>query len=983
MQPNEDFDSAAASRGDEQGTETASSESSVQSVPAVIDHYHLLQKVGEGGMGEVWLAEQKEPVRRRVALKLVKEGMNTREVIARFESERQALALMAHPAIAKVYDAGSTPQGAPYFVMEYVAGIPINEYCDAHRLNINQRLELFLRVCEGVRHAHQKAIIHRDLKPSNILVEELDGHAVPKIIDFGVAKALSQKLTAHTMLTRVGALVGTPEYMSPEQALSWGEDVDTRTDVYSLGIIFYELLAGAPPIELRKVAFDEFMRRLRDEDPPKPSTKIRTQDPATSSEMARKRQTEPVALAKQIGGDLDSIALKALEKDRSRRYGSAADFGADISRYLHHEAVLAVPPSVAYRARKFARRHRGALLMACAFVVVLTAATAVSIRQSIRANREAAVAQAVSEFLRNDVLAQASASTQSGPKTKPDPDLKVRTALDRAAERISGKFDKQPEVEAAIQDTIGQTYVELGLYPEGRTHLERALELRRRELGGTDQKTLATARRAGYLALLQGKSSEAESLLTDTVATDRRVLGPKHLETLGAMNNLGLVYYEEGKYEKAEKLYKEILEARQRLSGPENRDTLASMTNLALAYYAEGKYPEAEALYSQALEVLRRVLGPEHPETLQSMNNEALVYYNEGKYQVAETIHTGVLETRRRVLGPDHPDTFQSMANLANTYYEEGKYEDAEKLDKQLLEACQRVLGAEHPHTLGVMQNLAIIYNDEGKYSDAEALYLQALGMMRRVPGPEHPMTLTAMHNLVDVYVNEGKYAQGEALESQVLELRRRVLGAEHPDTLYAMRSVAVADYFQGRPAQAEELLNKTVEISRRLLGAEHPLTLGALSDLEFINQQQGKYAMAETLATQVLTSRRHSSGPADSNTAFAALDLGLAYASEGRFTEGEPLAREALEFYQKQLPGDWHRYRALTQLGASLAGEKRYAEAEPLLLEGYQGMLARKQQIPTPNRYYLELAREWLIQLYAAWGKPEKAAEWRKKRST
>ncbi len=364
MTPKEHFDPSVTGGPTEFGMGTTARMEQGENVGTVIGHYRLLQKIGEGGMGEVWLAEQKEPVRRRVALKLVKAGMNTREVIARFESERQALALMDHPAIAKVLDAGSTPQGAPYFVMEYVAGVPITDYCDNHRLDTRQRLELFMRVCEGVQHAHQKAIIHRDLKPSNILVTEVDGRAAPKIIDFGVAKALTQKLTADTMFTRVGALVGTPEYMSPEQANSSGEDIDTRTDVYSLGIIFYELLAGAPPIELRKVAFEEFLRRLREEEPRKPSTKIRTQDPATSTEVARKRQTEPLALARQMRGDLDSIALKALEKDRSRRYGSPSDFAADIGRYLRNEAVLAVAPSAAYRARKFARRYRAALVTA-------------------------------------------------------------------------------------------------------------------------------------------------------------------------------------------------------------------------------------------------------------------------------------------------------------------------------------------------------------------------------------------------------------------------------------------------------------------------------------------------------------------------------------------------------------------------------------------------------------------------------------------
>jgi non-specific serine/threonine protein kinase/serine/threonine-protein kinase len=325
---------------------------------AVIGRYHLLQKIGEGGMGEVWLAEQKEPVWRRVAVKLIKTGMSSREVISRFESERQALALMDHPAIAKVLDAGATPEGAPYFAMEYVAGVPITAYCDNHRLTTRQRLELFQHVCEGVQHAHQKGIIHRDLKPSNILVAEVDGKPAPKIIDFGVAKALTRKLTADAMFTRVGAMIGTPQYMSPEQALSSGEDIDTRTDVYSLGIILYEMLAGSTPIDLKKIAFEEFLRRLREVDAAKPSTKVRTEDAATLTAIAQRRQTDSSALAKQLRGDLDSITLKALEKDRARRYGSPSEFAADIQRYLNNDVVAAVPPSAAYRARKFARRHR-------------------------------------------------------------------------------------------------------------------------------------------------------------------------------------------------------------------------------------------------------------------------------------------------------------------------------------------------------------------------------------------------------------------------------------------------------------------------------------------------------------------------------------------------------------------------------------------------------------------------------------------------
>jgi len=867
----------------------------VQLSGSLIDRYRLLQKIGEGGMGEVWLAEQKEPVRRRVALKLVKAGMNTREVLARFESERQALALMDHPAIAKVFDAGSTPQGTPYFIMEYVAGVTITAYCDSHRLSTRERLELFIRVCEGVQHAHQKAIIHRDLKPSNILVTEVDGRAVPKVIDFGVAKALAQKLTADTLLTRVGALVGTPEYMSPEQANSSGEDIDTRTDVYSLGVILYEMLAGGPPLDFRKIAFDEFLRKLREEEPPKPSTKVRTQDPATATEVARKRRTEPLALAKQMRGDLDSIALKALEKERSRRYGSPSDFAADIGRYLRNEAVLAVPPSAAYRARKFARRHRAALVTACAFALVLIVAAAVSIRQTVRAGREAAAAKAISDFFQNNVLAQASVSMQSG-KTKPDPDLKVRTALDRAAAGIAGKFNQQPAVEAAIRDTMGQTYMDLHLAAEARKQLERALDLYRRLLGAENPRTLKAMSRLGDTTLMLGKVPEAEALIRRTLEAQRRALGP------------------------------------------EDPDTLHSMNSLATAYNQEGKSAQAEALYSQALGISRRILGAEHPETL------------------------------------------MSMTGLANAYLAQGKYAQAEALYSQILEISRRILGAEHSGTAGSMYTLARVYFAQGKYTQAETLYRQSLEIWRRVLGAEHPATLASMLGVADVYNKQGKYAEAEALYGQTLEIQHRVLGAENPDTLSSMTRLGDAYEGQGKYAQAEALWRQALEAGRRVLGPESEITLNILSRLVFLYQWQGRYALAETAGTQELAGLERTRGPEDRGTLEAMADLALTYLLERKFAESEPLARRVFDFYRKKQPGELERFRAESLVGGSLAGQKRYAEAEPLLLEGYQGMVARRDSVPGWYHYYWDHARKWIVQLYRAWGKPARAAEWKKK---
>ena len=900
----------------------------------IIGRYRLLEKIGEGGMGEVWLAEQREPVRRRVALKLVKAGMNTHEVMARFESERQALALMDHPGIARVFDADSTPQGAPYFVMEYVAGLPITTYCDNHRLSTRERLQLFIEVCEAVQHAHQKAIIHRDLKPSNILVTEVNGRPMPKIIDFGVAKALTQKLTADTLFTRMGVLVGTPEYMSPEQANSSGEDIDTRTDIYSLGIVLYELLAGVPPLSLKSLAFEEFLRRLREDDPPKPSTRIRNQDAATSTDIARKRRTEPPTLARQISGDLDLIALKALEKERGRRYGSPADFAADIARYLNHEAVLAAPRSAFYRARKFVRRHRGPLAAACVLAVVLVVAAAVSIRESIRANREAGVSEAVTAFLQNDVLSQASAATQSGPSTKPDPDLKVRTALDRAATRIQGKFENQPEVEASIRDTMGETYIDLGMYADARPHLERALQLHRRTLGARHPKTLRTMSRLGHLAKLQGRYAEAEALLTQALDGQKRVLGPAHRETLNSTSYLSDLYDGEGKYPLAEAIQSQMLEAARNVFGPERPETVDAMRNLAWTYVREGKYAKSEKLYGQTLDADRRVLGPEHPLTLADMGNFATLYYEEAKYPDAEALYSETVAIERRVLGQKHPYVLATLNGLGLVYKAEGKYAEAESVFRELVDSARQIFGSEHPHTLVMTNNLGFVCTAQGKYPEARDLLLSLIVIARRVFGPEHPNTVLTMHNLADVYAGEGKYDQANALFSQVLEIRRRVLGAEHPDTLFT------------------------------------------LSTMAFQYQRQGRYDLAKTYFEQDLAGLRHTAA-ADEYIMETLTDLASVHTFQGGFAEAEPLARQAMTYLRDKQPENWQTYRAEAVLGASLVGQKKYEEAEPLLIDGYRGMMNRQQRLTAADRYHLECARDWIVRLYRSWGKPEKAAEW------
>lgn len=607
---------------------------------SVIGPYRLLELIGEGGMGQVWLAEQKQPVRRRVALKLIKVGMDTRQVVARFESERQALALMDHPAIAKVFDAGATPEGRPYFVMEYVAGLPITTYCDNHKLTTRERMELFIQVCEGVQHAHQKAIIHRDLKPSNILVSEVDGKPMPRIIDFGLVKATSQRLTADSMYTSVGTILGTFSYMSPEQADSAGEDIDTRTDVYSLGVVLYELLVGALPLDFNKLAYDEVLRRLRDVDVPRPSSRIIKRD-SDSTIRAEKRGTDPPTLTRQLRGDADAVALKALEKDRRRRYGSPSELAADIGHYLRNEPVAAHPPSAAYRTRKYIRRHRLGVVVAAAVLLLLIG---FSVAQTIalrRVSRERDRGDRVTDLMINMFKV-------SNPSEARGNAVTAREVLDKASKDIDHGWSNDQELKARMLYTMGRTYASLGLYTRAQPLIEQAVEIQ------------------------------------------RRVLGPEHPATLSSLNLLASDLRREGHYAEAEKLNRETLEIRRRVLGPEHPDTLVSMNSMASDLWIEGHLAESEKLYRQTLEIRRRVLGPEHSDTLVSMNNLANVLTSQGNYAEAEKLDRETLDIRRRVLGPEDPDTLVSLGEEALDLSHEGRFGEAEKLFREAIQTAEK-----------------------------------------------------------------------------------------------------------------------------------------------------------------------------------------------------------------------------------------------------------------------------------------------------
>ena len=732
----------------------------------VIGPYRLLRQLGEGGMGVVYHAQQLQPIRRDVALKIIKPGMDSKQVIARFESERQTLAVMDHSNIARVFDAGATPAGLPYFVMELVDGVPITQYCDSRRLTVRERIELLIPVCQAIQHAHQKGIIHRDIKPSNILVKQQEGKAVPKVIDFGLAKALSQQASDATMMANFNTVVGTFSYMSPEQAEMGRHDIDTRSDIYSLGAVLYELMTGATPLErMENASYVEVLQRIRDAETTRPSVRVRQSGELNG--VAQMRGSDAARLPKLLDRELDWIAMKSLEKDRTRRYETVNGLARDLQRYLEGEPVEAAPPSAGYRMGKFVRKHRGKLAIAGAFAALLLIGVVVSAWMAVRASRAEAEARAVDDFLQKDLLAQASAYTQSA-NAKPDPNLTVRTALDRAATRIEGKFPTQPLVEAAIRQRIGTVYVDLGIYPDAERQFERALALRRRELGNKHADTLQTMGSLAAVYERSGKMKQAEAVYSEVLNLARRVLGERHPNTLMTMNGLAVTYAEEGKFEQSEAIFKQLVPMEEAVFGQQDLQTLRAAGNLAEIYHVLHKAALAEPLFVRNLELKRRYLGEESPETLDTMINLAEFYVGRGDFAKAEPLATTAVSAYRRVLGPGHMHTIEATNVLADLHRSRGNYAEAEALFTQALDAARGGLGEEHPNALESLTGLARNYEDQGRYTQAESLFTKVLDARRRLLG-EHPASLESLVDLGRVQMEQGHHVEAESALREAL----------------------------------------------------------------------------------------------------------------------------------------------------------------------------------------------------------------------
>jgi tetratricopeptide (TPR) repeat protein len=815
----------------------------------VVGRYKLLEQIGEGGMGVVFMAEQEEPIRRQVALKIIKPGMDTRQVIARFEAERQALALMDHPNIARVLDAGATRTGRPYFIMELAKGVPLTEYCDANRLSTPERLALFIEVCHAVQHAHQKGIIHRDLKPSNVLVTLHDGKPVPKIIDFGIAKATSQRLTEKTMFTSYGQMIGTPAYMSPEQAEMGGLDVDTRSDIYALGVLLYELLTGTTPFDekhLRTAGYQEIQRIIREVEPLKPSTRLGTLKDTLAS-VAAQRHTEPARLARLVRGDLDWIVMKTLEKDRARRYETADGLILDIQHHLAHEPVLAGPPGAAYRARKFLRRHRtgavAGLLVFLALAAGLAGTTVGLLRardsaraaeqeanratqeaaratqEADRATQEAAKAEAVTRFFQETLEA-------IDPESARGREVTVREVFDKAAKDIGTKFAGQPLVEAAVRGTLGTTYLALGDHAAAHSQLSSAFGIRRQILGEEHPDTLKSMMNLATALRVQGKSAQAEQMYRQVLEVQERVRGKEHPDTLKSMMSLASTPNTRGKHAEAEQMHRQVLEVQERVLGKEHPNTLANMMNLANALHVQGKYAEAEQMHRQVLEVEERVLGKEHLQTLIGMTNLANTLNARGKAAEAEQMHRQVLEVQERVRGKEHPDTLLSMNNLASALRMQGKYAQAEQGFRRVIEIAEKMaadLPSETNYRVPLVRSLSSlgrVLREDGRPQEAARYILKALDAAEQFaadsPGNAfHDQALAVAHDGAHHAWSLATSAEPASREPELAAVLATRAVRSYPESACCWQALGAANYRLGNYQVAVENLEKSTELQK------------------------------------------------------------------------------------------------------------------------------------------------------------------------
>jgi eukaryotic-like serine/threonine-protein kinase len=778
-------------------------------IPDRIGPYKILQVLGSGGMGVVYLADQLEPVTRRVALKVVKLGMDTKEVLARFEAERQALALMDHPGIARAFDAGATSSGRPYFAMELVRGIPLTDYCDKNHLRVAQRVELFIEVCRAVHHAHQKGVIHRDLKPTNVLVTFQDDRPVPKIIDFGIAKAMDRRLTDRTLVTEIGSVIGTPAYMSPEQLEVTGLDVDTRADIFSLGVMLYEVLTGTLPRGVTGGAAAALHSlRTADEDPPVPSARVSALKGKEGAKVSLNRGT--ATLRRELKGDLDWITLKAMARNRTERYEAASGLAADLQRYLRNETVVARPPSNRYRMGKFVRRNRTGVAVAVAaaallvgFAVAMTVQATRVARERDRAEREAARVSTLNRFM-TDMLGSANPWGEGGQRN-----VTVVEALQKSAGKVDQSFTNEPLLAATARQAIGTTFAGLGRLDDAEPLLKKALEARKAALGPTSPEVAESLQELAGVDRTRGRYDEAVEKHREVLAIRERLDGPDSEPMAEALTALTQTLFLKGEYDEAEKLAQRALSIRRKLDGQRSAKAADSLYVLAKAVSAKGDYPRAEGMVRECLAIQRETKGLESIEVAQTLNDLAVIRVLRNDLKEAEALYRESLALNRKILGEEHPEVASTLENLGGVLFRTGRQKETLKILDEVLAIRRKGLGDDSLAVARTLHNRSVVQSRAGELAAAEAGFRESISRLRQALGADHPEMAQAHANYARLLRDKKDYPAAEKELREGLAIAVRKLGPEHAATAGYELDLGDVLALEGRFAEAEPLLKR------------------------------------------------------------------------------------------------------------------------------------------------------------------------------
>ncbi|MFZ0814753.1 MAG: tetratricopeptide repeat protein [Candidatus Sulfotelmatobacter sp.] len=831
-----------------------------------IQAYELLKVIGEGGMGKVYLAARADDqYHQQVAIKLLQAGFaQTTAMLLRFRSERQILADLDHPNIARLLDGGVTPSGSPFLAMEYVDGVPIHEYCRENGLSIEQRLRLFVTVCGAVDYAHKHLVVHRDIKPANILVTK---EGTPKLLDFGIAKLLDSEQGAAAQ-TRTADRLMTPEYASPEQIT--GAVVTTATDVYALGVVLYELLSGSRPFSLETMTPVELYRAICERDPEPPSTRAAKSAPS-------------VFAATKVEGELDNIVLMAMRKEAGQRYRSARELGDDITAYLNGYPVRAKTATLGYRSAKFVRRNRASVAVAALAIVALVGFSIGMAVLAKRARQQQAIAERESGFLSSIFAASTPLQARGNQVT-------ARDLLDRGMQRVDRELSGEPEAQAAMLRSIGRSYHALGLYDQAKPLLLRAYRLRRNLFGDEDLRTAESAEDLATTDRLQSEYADAEKLFRMALAVREKKLGPNDPSTAQSLSDLGDCLTQENREAEAEPVLRRALAIFRKTNDPGGADTRGY---LAAISQRAGNYPEAASLLREQAKIYRQTQGTDTPDYLITMHNLAASLIDSGDLLDAEKSERQVIEIRRKI-EPDHPDIGYSLNNLGWILLEEGNWKEAEPFLRENLKITGK-FGSKSDRIATAQNNWGHYLQEKGDYAGAQASYSQALKQMIELRGPESWQAARVRSNLGQLKFDKRDYAGADAEFTDVLALVRKLGGDDHPQVATALIALAEARMFEGQSAAAEPLLRQALSIREKRLNPGHPAIMLAQVRLGESLTSQGRAVEAESLLRQALKSAIGSPFPLVRwQVGEAERALGACLSVLGRHSEADTLLRQS-----------------------------------------------------------------------------------------